>query len=63
MGASLRDKEPHMDELMQDYEEPDTLDWDDEAEDWDEETLGLDWNEADAQSLVREVIPSRGLGE
>ena len=50
-----------MDELMQDYE-PD-LDLDEEAEDWDEETLGLEWNEADAQSLVREVIPTRSFGE
>jgi hypothetical protein len=51
-----------MDELMQDYE-ADTLDIDEEAEDWDEETLGLDWNEADAQSLVREVIPTRSFGD
>jgi len=27
-----------------------------EAEDWDEEDLGLDWNEADAQSVVREIV-------
>ena len=27
-----------------------------EAEDWDEETLGLDWNEADAHDVVREVV-------
>jgi hypothetical protein len=33
------------------------------AEDWDEETLGLDWNEADAQTLVREVIPMRGWAD
>jgi hypothetical protein len=32
----------------------------DAGEDWDEETLGLDWDEADAQTLVREVIPGRG---
>ena len=32
-------------------------DVDEEAEDWDEETLGLDWNEADAKSLVREIVP------
>jgi hypothetical protein len=31
----------------------------DEADEWDEETLGLDWNEADEQTLVRDVIPSR----
>jgi hypothetical protein len=31
----------------------------DDADDWDEETLGLDWNEADEQSLVRDVVPGR----
>jgi hypothetical protein len=31
-----------------------------EAEEWDEEALGLDWNEADAQTLVREVVPLHG---
>jgi hypothetical protein len=31
----------------------------DEADDWDEETLGLDWNEAEAQRLVRDVVPGR----
>jgi hypothetical protein len=36
---------------------------DEEAEDWDEETLGLDWNESEAQSLVREVIPLRGYAD
>ena len=41
-------------ELEEDFDD----DVDEEAEDWDEETLGLDWNEADAQSLVREVVPS-----
>jgi hypothetical protein len=34
-----------------------------EAEDWDEETLGLDWNEAEAQNVVREVIPMRGYAD
>lgn len=29
-----------------------------EAEDWDEETLGLDWNESDAQSIAREISSS-----
>ncbi|HEX7248880.1 MAG TPA: hypothetical protein VF262_00700 [Burkholderiales bacterium] len=29
---------------------------DDEAADWDEEALGLDWNEADERTVVREVI-------
>ncbi len=32
-----------------------------EAEEWDEETLGLDWSEADTQSIVSEVIPVRGF--
>lgn len=45
-----------LDEL-QDYEPE--LELDDDEEDWDEETLGLDWNEADERSLVREVIPGR----
>ena len=49
------------DELLE-YE-PETLELDEEAEEWDEETLGLDWNEADAQSVVREVIPTRGFGD
>ena len=31
----------------------------DDADDWDEETLGLDWNEADEQNLVRDVVPGR----
>jgi hypothetical protein len=34
---------------------------DEGAEDWDEETLGLDFNEADTLTLVREVIPTRGF--
>ena len=44
---------------LQDYEPE--LELDDDEEDWDEETLGLDWNEADERSLVREVIPGRDL--
>jgi hypothetical protein len=35
---------------------PEDLD-DYEAEDWDEETLGLEWNEAEAQNVLREVVP------
>jgi len=27
-----------------------------EAEDWDEETLGLDWDETEEQDVVREVV-------
>jgi hypothetical protein len=43
-----------------DLDDDDADQWDDE---WDEETLGLDWNEADAQKLVRDVIPARGLAD
>ncbi len=45
------------------YHEADAEDLDDAAEDWDEETLGLDFNEADAQTLLREVVPTRGFGD
>jgi hypothetical protein len=31
---------------------------DGEAEDWDEETLGLDWNESDAQEIANEITSS-----
>jgi len=44
-----------------DLVEPDELDDDEEAEDWDEETLGLDWNEADEHSLVRSIVPLDGI--
>jgi hypothetical protein len=30
-----------------------------EAEDWDEETLGLDWEESEAQRICDEIAPSR----
>ena len=30
-----------------------------EAEDWDEETLGLDWDESEAQSVCDEVASRR----
>ena len=47
---------------LEEYEaDVETLD--EEAEDWDEETLGLDWNEADAVSVVREVVPTRGWAD
>lgn len=36
---------------------------DEEAEDWDEETLGLDWNETEAQNVMREVIPARSWAD
>lgn len=35
---------------------PEDLDEGFEAEDWDEEALGLDWNEAEAHDVVREVV-------
>ncbi len=53
-------------EELQEFE-PDQIEFDDdvdeEAEDWDEETLGLDWNETDALSVVREVVPTRGWAD
>jgi hypothetical protein len=53
-------------EELQEFE-PETVEFDDdvddEAEDWDEETLGLDWNEADAVNVVREVVPTRGWAD
>ncbi len=51
-------------EELQEFE-PDQIEFDDdeEAEEWDEETLGLDWNEADAQSLVREVVPTHSWAD
>lgn len=49
-----------LDEL-QDYEPE--LELDDDEGDWDEETLGLDWNEADERRLVREVIPGSRLDD
>ncbi len=39
---------------------PEDLEGGFEAEEWDEETLGLDWNETEAQNVLREVVP---LGE
>ena len=39
-----------------DYEDiNDDIELDGEAEDWDEETLGLDWDESDALSVAREL--------
>jgi hypothetical protein len=29
-----------------------------EAQDWDEETLGLDWDESELQSIRDEIAPS-----
>ncbi len=36
--------------------DPEDLEEEFEAEEWDEEALGLDWNEADAHDVVREVV-------
>jgi hypothetical protein len=33
----------------------DDFELDGEAEDWDEETLGLDWDEDEARSVAREL--------
>jgi hypothetical protein len=41
-----------LDEML---DEPELELDDDEAEDWDEETLGLDWNETDERTVVREL--------
>ena len=53
-------------EELQEYEPELDLDDDqdpDEDQEWDEETLGLDWNEADERRLVHEVIPGEGLSD
>lgn len=44
-------------DIPNDYDPDFEVDVEDEGEDWDEETLGLDWNEADAQSVMRDVVP------
>ncbi len=36
---------------------PEDLDDEFEAEEWDEETLGLDWDETEERSVLREVVP------
>jgi hypothetical protein len=36
-------------------EDFDDVELDTEADDWDEDTLNLDWEEADAQSVAREL--------
>ena len=33
----------------------DDFDLDGEAEEWDEETLGLEWDESEAQSIARDL--------
>ena len=43
---------------LEDAYEPDSEDelpLDQEAEEWDEETLGLDWSESDVQEVAREI--------
>ena len=42
-------------------EDPDEFDLPDdgEAEDWDEETLGLDFDETDVQNVTREITSLR----
>jgi hypothetical protein len=42
--------------VAMDYEDfNDDIEQGGEAEDWDEETLGLDWDESDALSVAREL--------
>lgn len=43
-----------------DYEDfDDDIEADSEAAEWDEETLGLDWDESEARSVARDLgIPS-----
>ena len=54
-ARSLKMQAMEPDQFDEDFE----LDSDGEAEDWDEETLGLDWDESDAQSVARELgVPS-----
>ena len=38
-----------------DKDEDDEIELDNEAEEWDEETLGLDWDESEARSVAREL--------
>ena len=39
-----------------DYEEfDDDIELDSDANEWDEETLGLEWDESEAQSVVRDL--------
>ena len=30
-----------------------------EAEEWDEETLGLDWEESEARAICNDIVPLR----
>ena len=39
-----------------DYEDfDDDIEIDSEADEWDEETLGLEWDESEARSIVRDL--------
>jgi hypothetical protein len=51
-----------LEEDLEDFD-TDTAVIGEEADQWDEETLGLDWSDADAQTVVDEFIPSRGFGD
>lgn len=35
------------------------LELDTEAEDWDEETLGLDWDADEIQTITRDIVSTR----
>ena len=52
----LQEFEPERDEDFGD-ELDDDAEWDEEI--LNEESLGLDWNEAEEQTLVRDVVPGR----
>ena len=51
----LQESGPEDEEFDDELDDADS--WDEEI--LDEESLGLDWNEADEQSLVRDVVPGR----
>jgi hypothetical protein len=51
----LQESGPEEEEFDDELDGPD--EWDEEI--LDEESLGLDWNEADEQTLVRDVVPGR----
>jgi hypothetical protein len=51
----LQESGPDEEEFDDELDGPD--EWDEEI--LDEESLGLDWNEADEQTLVRDVVPGR----
>jgi len=63
MAPSLTEEDAVTHEELQEFEPERDEDFgdelDDDADEWDEETLGLDWNEAEEQNLVRDVVPGR----